>query len=521
MKRCFSCNKLLLFNKNKRVYNGNMYCLLCFNLITNNEKSPMGQYDKMMLGLKKLNPEIKLTHTGRSLIEEPGTKEKSKEFNEYQNPETKALIYSYVNKYLEDKNNDFLKLIEYFINEVKNKKIALKEISKSEELFDLCTIGLKISNGQIKLHHQLEIGDIFVHESQKHKVIDIHPKTKGYVIQNLDTGKMNYTAVEEFDKEYLSSEKAYSSEYEDSIKIFLQDYINLYNVLFKKNIRLNLNSLFDYFDVCIKENIQESKNKIIEDYLKIFKTSLSQHYNDYNIVKLNLIREWQMLSGDLMLLILRKINNDNTIEIIYYTNLLKKVKADIFEYKLLTGISLIKSLDKFYVNEDFELLDGREFEIFLENIFIKLGYEVKQTPLTGDQGADLIIRKDNITTVIQAKKYSAKVSNSAIQEIVGAKGYYKADKMIVITNNDFTASAIELANRNNVELWNGSILKEKISNTISKNTEFTSTLERKEDKLVISCPNCKYKFEIDFIEDMKEFKTKCPNCFLGIEGSQN
>jgi restriction system protein len=112
---------------------------------------------------------------------------------------------------------------------------------------------------------------------------------------------------------------------------------------------------------------------------------------------------------------------------------------------------------------DFSNLSGHEFEEYAQKLFGLLGYTVVRTQLTGDQGADLIISKDNIKTVVQLKKYSGSISNKAIQEVVAAKNYYKADKAMVITNSSFTTGAIALALANDVELWDG----EKLIKTIS------------------------------------------------------
>ncbi len=57
--------------------------------------------------------------------------------------------------------------------------------------------------------------------------------------------------------------------------------------------------------------------------------------------------------------------------------------------------------------EDVDQLDGYEFEDFLKNLFIKMGYQVEQTRLSGDQGADLVVVKFGEKTVIQAKRYGA------------------------------------------------------------------------------------------------------------------
>jgi len=103
---------------------------------------------------------------------------------------------------------------------------------------------------------------------------------------------------------------------------------------------------------------------------------------------------------------------------------------------------------------DIDKLDGKMFEKYLEVLFEKLGYKVEGTRYIGDYGADLIIQKDNVKTVVQAKRYKGKVGVRAIQEAVAAKGYYNCDKAMVITNSHYTHQAEELADRNGVELWN-------------------------------------------------------------------
>jgi len=113
---------------------------------------------------------------------------------------------------------------------------------------------------------------------------------------------------------------------------------------------------------------------------------------------------------------------------------------------------------------DFDGLGGYEFEVYLEGLFKALGYTVIRTSLSGDQGADLIVSKDNEKVVVQAKMYNGKVPNKAVQEIVAAKNHYKADKAMVVTTNEFTKSAMQLALSNNVELWDGKKLRSVIKN---------------------------------------------------------
>lgn len=112
-----------------------------------------------------------------------------------------------------------------------------------------------------------------------------------------------------------------------------------------------------------------------------------------------------------------------------------------------------------------DIMEGEEFEKFLQAHFEKQGYKVSLTPVTGDYGADLILKKGKEKVVVQAKRYKQKVGNSAIQEIVAAKEYYKANKCMVITNSYFTQNAVSLAKANHVELWDRDTLQKKFAFT--------------------------------------------------------
>lgn len=115
-----------------------------------------------------------------------------------------------------------------------------------------------------------------------------------------------------------------------------------------------------------------------------------------------------------------------------------------------------------YTIDDVDLMNGAEFEEFVCLLFKNMGYASKVTQQSGDQGIDVVATRNGTKIGIQAKCYSNTVGNSAVQEAVAGKIFYGCDKVMVITNNYFTSSAIELANVNNVVLWNRDMLKEKI-----------------------------------------------------------
>lgn len=97
-------------------------------------------------------------------------------------------------------------------------------------------------------------------------------------------------------------------------------------------------------------------------------------------------------------------------------------------------------------------MKGHDFESFIKAVYELLGYNVEQTKKSGDQGIDLIIKKHFKRIGVQLKRYSGTVGNSAVQEAVAGKRFYKLDRVCVLTNRFFTRSAIELAKANKVEL---------------------------------------------------------------------
>ena len=95
---------------------------------------------------------------------------------------------------------------------------------------------------------------------------------------------------------------------------------------------------------------------------------------------------------------------------------------------------------------------GTQFELYLVNLFKDLGYKAKHNGKSGDQGADLILKKGDYVYAVQAKYYTGKLSNTPVQEITGALKFYNANQGVVITNSEFTPGAEDLAKANNVIL---------------------------------------------------------------------
>lgn len=107
---------------------------------------------------------------------------------------------------------------------------------------------------------------------------------------------------------------------------------------------------------------------------------------------------------------------------------------------------------------DIDRFGGKTFEQYLEVLFNCLGYKVERTRFVGDYGGDLVLRKDGVRTVVQAKRYTRSVGVGAVQEAVAAKAYYDCTEAMVVSNSRYTKQAVRLADKNRVMLWDRAML---------------------------------------------------------------
>jgi len=103
---------------------------------------------------------------------------------------------------------------------------------------------------------------------------------------------------------------------------------------------------------------------------------------------------------------------------------------------------------------------GIKFENHCMEILKQNGWEVKETPSTGDQGVDLIASIDGLRICIQCKDHEKAIGNKAVQEISAGKLFWKGTHAILVSKSGFTKSAQQLAKSNKVELINEYQLKD-------------------------------------------------------------
>jgi hypothetical protein len=137
-----------------------------------------------------------------------------------------------------------------------------------------------------------------------------------------------------------------------------------------------------------------------------------------------------------------------------FDNLLRKGEVLYLDILVTRFKHLLENFDpsRFLTIYAIDAMDGFAFEDFLVQLFTTLGYSVQTTRRTGDQGADLFAEQFGRKIVIQAKNYSGNVSNSAVQQVLGAKQFYSCDDAMVVTNSYFTRSARDLAKAGEVRL---------------------------------------------------------------------
>ncbi|WP_066259406.1 restriction endonuclease [Neobacillus drentensis] len=142
--------------------------------------------------------------------------------------------------------------------------------------------------------------------------------------------------------------------------------------------------------------------------------------------------------------------------------------------------------------KDIDSMDGIQFEYYLKELYQSRGYGAEVTNASGDYGADLLLNKDGKKIVVQAKRYSKDVGIKAVQEVIGAKSYYKADEAWVVSNRYFTKAAKDLAQKGNVRLVDRDMLINYILvlNPVSESTEPSNLTTAVPSNTYGTCSKC-------------------------------
>lgn len=115
---------------------------------------------------------------------------------------------------------------------------------------------------------------------------------------------------------------------------------------------------------------------------------------------------------------------------------------------------ILKSYSIAYAEEErlSHTLSGMEYEKLCGKILSEIGWSVKFTKGSNDQGVDLLATRDSIILCIQCKRHKSPVGNDAVQAIFAGKTFYSATHACVVTTSGYTKAAKELAASTDVTL---------------------------------------------------------------------
>ena len=352
-------------------------------------------------------------------------------------------------------------------------KKATKEIDNLLESF---------SNEELKsIEKMIKKGDIILKKLQDLEKIDSLFFKKTYNIDVLtDLIENQLRAVYQYDMGNILSEENYNGSlglmngYYNKMKSFNTNFFNGIIISFQNDIKKVLDNYSVIYNNFNLENNKKmlSHNYDIDNKLlgKVIKYAL-----DIEMISATLIQRVfniPYIDAEKIIKILednnfickekgsqpRRILKDNISN--YFLN---KFEEESCYFSILFNNPIVETKEKDLIDIIDSDINGYEFEKISKDILEKNSYEnVIVTQSSGDFGVDVIAFKDGIKYAIQCKKYSSPVGIKAIQEVIGSKAMNNCHVAVVLTNNYFTKSARELANKNNVLLWDRNILTEMI-----------------------------------------------------------
>ncbi len=95
-------------------------------------------------------------------------------------------------------------------------------------------------------------------------------------------------------------------------------------------------------------------------------------------------------------------------------------------------------------------LDGKKFEKLMATVYSRRGYQVTRRGRSGDQGIDLIARRDEEVLCIQCKSwdpYSSSISSQVIRDLMAAIQISQATKGILLSTAPLSKPAKALASQ--------------------------------------------------------------------------
>lgn len=110
--------------------------------------------------------------------------------------------------------------------------------------------------------------------------------------------------------------------------------------------------------------------------------------------------------------------------------------------------------------DQIKALDPIAFERFVGSLFERMGYIVQTTAVSGDEGVDLSLRRENKTAIVQCKCYEGAVGQPIVRDLYGAMVHNRADEAYLVTTGAISLPAQQWAAGKPIHLVDGNTLVE-------------------------------------------------------------
>jgi restriction system protein len=116
---------------------------------------------------------------------------------------------------------------------------------------------------------------------------------------------------------------------------------------------------------------------------------------------------------------------------------------------------------------DVDVIGGLKFEAYVADLLRRHGYQKVSLTERLDFGVDIIAERNGERWGIQTKRYTGRVGEYAVKQVVTGLKYYHCTRAMVITNSNYTSRAEKLAESNGCVLVDRAKLARLISHATS------------------------------------------------------
>ena len=97
-------------------------------------------------------------------------------------------------------------------------------------------------------------------------------------------------------------------------------------------------------------------------------------------------------------------------------------------------------------------MKGVRFEESLADLYRKMGYSVRQTKGSGDEGIDLILEKEGIKIVVQCKGHAKPIGVGVVRDLYGAMMHFGAPTAVLACPAGFTEGVMQFVRGKPIKL---------------------------------------------------------------------